>query len=603
MSNLNNNMKDFFKYFFASLLAIIVSGILLAIISFGIMGALVSSATSQQMAVIKENSILEIDLSKQITEIPQANILSAITGGSNGSSVGLFEVIRSIEAAKSDDNIKGIYLKAAGNANGWATSQQLRNALKDFKNSGKFIFAYADGITQKAYYIASVADSIYINPLGNVELKGLSTSLMFYKGLLDKLEVEPEIFYCGKFKSATEPIRAYKMTDENRTQIRAYQQDFWSELLAAVAEHNKMEITTIDSVVNAGLIQTSADAVQYKLADGIKYKDEFEDILKAKLGIGKKDKLNFASLSDYKSRLSQKPSSNQIALLIAEGNIVDGRAGATSDAVIASEDFIEEIRKVNADSNVKAVVMRVNSPGGSALASENILRELDLLQKNKKLVVSMGDYAASGGYYISCNADSIFALPNTITGSIGVFGVMMNTQKMFNNKLGITFDTEKTSALADLGDGNKPMTERERAIIQSGVDTIYHLFKSHVAAGRKMDINYVDSVGQGRVWTGKRALDLQLVDGLGGLDRAIAAAAKLAGLSSYRVMTYPRPTSDMERLLKLMNSSQAQTELASRAFLQNEFGNPAINAWTQLSLMLKHPKTIWTILPFIPETN
>lgn len=596
-------MKDFFKYFLASLLAIIVSGILLAIISFGIMGAIVSSATSQQMAVIKENSILEIDLAKQITEIPQANILSAITGGSNGSSVGLFEVIRSIEAAKSDNNIKGIYLKAGGNANGWATSQQLRNALKDFKTSGKFVFAYADGISQKAYYVASVADSIYINPLGAVELKGLSTSLMFYKGLLDKLEVEPEIFYCGKFKSATEPIRAYKMTDENRTQIKAYQQDFWSEILAAVAEHNKMEVTAIDSLVSAGLIQNSADAVKYNLADGIKYKDEFEDILKNKLGIDQKDKLNFASLSDYKSRLSQKPSSNQIALLIAEGNIVDGKAGATSDAVIASEDFIEEIRKVNADSNIKAVVMRVNSPGGSALASENILRELDLLQKNKKLVVTMGDYAASGGYYISCNADSIFALPNTITGSIGVFGVMMNTQKMFNNKLGITFDTEKTSPLADLGDGNKPMSERERAIIQSGVDTIYHLFKSHVAAGRKMDINYVDSVGQGRVWTGKRALDLKLVDGLGGLDRAISAAAQLAGLESYRVVTYPKPTSDMERLLKLMNSSQAQNELAGRAFLQSGLGNPAINAWTQLSLMLKHPKTIWTILPFIPETN
>ncbi|OJV52222.1 MAG: signal peptide peptidase SppA [Bacteroidetes bacterium 43-16] len=596
-------MKDFFKYFLASLLAIIVSGILLAIISFGIMGALVSSATSQQVAVIKENSILEIDLSRQITEIPQANILSAITGGNNGSSVGLFEVIRSIEAAKSDNNIKGIYLKAGGNANGWATSQQVRDALKDFKSSGKFIFAYADAISQKAYYVASVADSIYINPLGTIELKGLSTSLMFYKGLLDKLEVEPEIFYCGKFKSATEPMRAYKMTDENRTQIKAYQQDFWSEILAAVAEHSNMEASAIDSLVTAGLIQTSDDALRYRLADGIKYKDEFEDILKTKLGVEKKDKLNFASLSDYKSRLSQKPSSNQIALLIAEGNIVDGKAGATSDAVIASEDFIEEIRKVNADSNIKAVVMRVNSPGGSALASENILRELDLLQKNKKLVVTMGDYAASGGYYIACNADSIFALPNTITGSIGVFGVMMNTQKMFNNKLGITFDVEKTAPLADLGDATKPLSERERAIIQSGVDTIYHMFKSHVASGRKMDINYVDSIGQGRVWTGKRALDLKLVDGMGGLERAIKAAANLAGLESYRVVTYPRATSDMERLLKLMNSSQAQGDLMSRAFLQNELGNPAINAWTQLSLMLKHPKTIWTILPFVPETN
>ncbi len=596
-------MKDFFKYFFASLLAIVVSGILLGIIFFGAMGALVSSATSQQVAVIKDNSVLEIDLSKSISEIPQANILSAITGGSNGSSVGLYEAIRSIEAAKKDEKIKGIYLKASGNANGWATSQQIRNALKDFKTSGKFIYAYADGITQKAYYIASVADSIYINPLGSVELKGLSTNIMFYKGLLDKLEVEPEIFYCGKFKSATEPMRAYKMSEENRTQIAAYQADFWAELKAAVSEHSGMESNMIDSIVRLGLIQSSQDAITYKLADGIKYKDEFEDILKTKLGIDKKKEVDFASLSDYKSRLSQKPSSNQIALLIAEGAIVDGKSSSNTEAEIASEDFISEIRKVRSDSNIKAVVMRVNSPGGSALASENILRELDLLQKDKKLVVTMGDYAASGGYYIACNADSIFALPNTITGSIGVFGVMMNTQKMFNNKLGITFDVEKTAPFADLGDGNRTMSPQEKGFIQKGVDTIYHIFKSHVAAGRNLDINYVDSVGQGRVWTGTQALGLKLVDGLGGLDRAINAAAKLANLSDYRVSTYPKPTSDMERLMKLMNSSSAQGNLMAKAFFQQELGFGAINAWSQLNLLIKNPKTTWAMMPFVPETN
>lgn len=596
-------MKDFFKYFLASLLAIVVSGILLAFIFFGIMGALVSSATSQQVAVIRDNSVLEIDISKAISEIPQANILSAITGGNNGSSVGLFEAIRSIEAAAKDEKIKGIYLKASGNANGWATSQQIRNALNDFKASGKFIYAYADGISQKAYYIASVADSIFINPLGSVELKGLSTNIMFYKGLLDKLEVEPEIFYCGKFKSATEPMRAYKMSDENRTQIKAYQADLWAALRSAVAEHSGLSPEAIDSIVNLGLVQNSQDAVTYKLADGIKYKDEFEDMLKTKLGIDKKKNVDFASLSDYKSRLSQKPSSNQIALLIAEGTIVDGKAGANTEAVIASEDFIEEIRKVRKDSNIRAVVMRVNSPGGSALASENILRELDLLQKDKKLVVTMGDYAASGGYYIACNADSIFALPNTITGSIGVFGVMMNTQKMFNNKLGITFDVEKTAPFADLGDGNRPMTAQEKGFIQKGVDTIYHIFKSHVAQGRELDIAYVDSVGQGRVWTGSQALQLKLVDALGGMDRAIAAAARLAGLNDYRVSTYPRPTSDMERLLKLMSSTSAQGNLMAKAFFQQELGYGTVNAWTQLNLLIKSPKTTWAMMPFLSETN
>lgn len=597
-------MKDFFKYFFAALLAIVVSGILLGLVFFGFMGALVSSATSQQVVVIKDNSVLVIDLSQAISEMPQANILSAITGGNNGSSVGLFETIRAIEAAKTDEKIKGIYIKANQNANGWATSQQIRDAVLDFKKSGKFVLAYGDGISQKAYYVAAAADEVYINPLGSVELKGLSTSIMFYKGLLDKLEVEPEIFYCGKFKSATEPMRAYKMSEENRIQIKAYQSDLWQEVLNAAAAHANMDAAQLDSLVNLGLIQNSQDAINYKLANGLKYFDEMETSLRKKLSLDEDKAINFASLSDYKSRLSQKPSNNQIALLIAEGNIVDGKANATGAAVIASEDFIEEIRKVRKDSNIKAVVMRVNSPGGSALASENILRELDLLQKDKKLVVTMGDYAASGGYYIACNADSIFALPNTITGSIGVFGVMMNTQKMFNNKLGITFDVEKTAPLADLGESGKAMTAQEKSIIQKGVDTIYHLFKTHVANGRNKDINYVDSIGQGRVWTGVQAKGLGLVDDLGGLNRAIAAAAKLANLNDYRVITYPKPISDMERILKLVNNNtQVENNMAMMTLLQTQIGSNAQNAWQQLNLMIQYPNATWAVLPFIPQTN
>ncbi|HRP91130.1 MAG TPA: signal peptide peptidase SppA [Edaphocola sp.] len=595
-------MKDFFKYFLASLLAIVVSGLLLGIIFFGIIGVMVNSTNSQQIPIVKENSILTIDLSKPISELPQNNILSAITGSSSGYSVGLFETIKSIEAAKTDSKIKGIYIKAGANANSWGTSQQIRNALKDFKTSGKFIISYADGISQGAYYVASVADSIFINPIGTVELKGMSTSIMFVKGLLDKLEVEPEIFYCGKFKSATEPLRANKMTAENRTQIASYQADLWDQVLTAVSEHTKTDAASIDSIVKLGLIQNCDDAIKYKLVEGLKYKDEVEDLLKSKLGLDKKQDINFASLSDYKGRLSQKPSNNQIALLIAQGNIVDGRAGVSNEAVIASDDFIDEIRKIKADSNIKAVVMRVNSPGGSALASENILRELQLLQKSKKLVVTMGDYAASGGYYISCSADSIFAMPNTITGSIGVFGVMMNTQKMFNNKLGITFDVEKNAPLADLGALTHPFTDREKQIIQKGVDTIYYTFKSRVANGRKMQMDYVDSIGQGRVWTGTKGLTLGLVDGLGGLDRAIKAAANLAGLTDYRVETYPKTVSDLQRLMKIVNSN-TQTQMSIANIISQQFGLSNTYAWNQINLMVKYPKTTWALMPFIPETN
>lgn len=596
-------MKDFFKYFLASLLAIIVSGILIAIISFSIMGALVSSSVNKQVAVIKDNSVLEIDLNRAISEIPQSNILSAITGGSNGYSVGLYDVIRSLESAKRDDKIKGIYIKAGGNANGWATSQQLRNALKDFKSSGKFVYAYADAISQNAYYVASVADSIFVNPLGGVELKGLSTNIMFLKGLLDKLEVEPQIFYCGKFKSATEPLRAHKMSEENRTQIAAYQRDFWSEMRVAVSEFSGLESSAIDSIVNLGLVQTSEDALRFGLVSGIRYKDEFEASLRKRLGIKEEEKIAYASLSDYKGRLSQKPSSNQIALLIAEGNIVDGKAGGVNaESVIASEDFIEEIRKVRRDSNVKAVVMRVNSPGGSALASENILRELTLLQQDKKLVVTMGDYAASGGYYIACHADSIFALPTTITGSIGVFGVMMNTQKLFNNKLGVTFDVEKTAPYADLGNTNRPMMEQEKKMIQSGVDTIYKIFKTHVAKGRGMDTAYVDSVGQGRVWTGAQALQLGLVDAIGGLNQAIAAAAQLAGLENYRVVVYPKQSTDFQKLMQVINGTSVPADVFTQAMLQSSMGKGVMNGWTQLNMLLNKPKTVWAMLPFVSTT-
>ena len=510
-------------------------------------------------------------------------------------------MLRSIENAKTDDKIKGIFIDANGNANGWGTSEQLREALIDFKQSRKFVIAYGEAISQKAYYVASAADSVFVHPLGEVDIRGLSSSLMFVKGLLDKLELEADVFYCGKFKSATEPLRSSKMTPENRVQISEYQNDIWATVLQSIALHSKMDTAMIDSMVSQHAFRIAQDAVSYRIIDGLKYKDEVEKLLKKKIGIDEDKDLPMASMSDYKGRLSQKPSSHQIALLIGQGAIVDGKGSSNGDVSIADEDFIAEIRKIKDDDKIKAVVMRVNSPGGSVMASENILRELQLLQQKKKLVVSMGDMAASGGYYISCMADSIFAMPNTITGSIGVFSVMFNTSKMLNSKLGITFDTEKTNTFGDMANGTQPLSPKERQIMQSFVDTIYYTFKNRVARGRNMSMEMVDSIAQGRVWTGTDALQLKLVDGLGGLDRAFAAAAKLADIKDYRISIFPKPQSDIQKLLKIMGADSKQ-DVLMKQMLRNELGQ-TYEQFSQMRRLLQNPNRTWALMPFLIETK
>ena len=421
---------------------------------------------------------------------------------------------------------------------------------------------------------------------------------MFFKGALDKLNVQPEIFYCGQFKSATEPFRMEKMSDPNRKQIAALQSDIWKEMLAAVSEHTHADTATVNSWAQTGAIQTASDAVKYKLADGTKYKDEVEQLLKNKTGKSAKDKLSFVSVDDYISSIPFKTNDNQIAILVAEGEIIDGE-DQSSSYQIASETFIKEIRKVRDNDKIKAVVMRVNSPGGSALASEVILRELQLLKKRKPLVVSMGDLAASGGYYISCQADSIFAMPNTITGSIGVFGMMFNTQAFFNQKLGVTFDGEKNAPYADFPNMNRAMTEQEKKFIQNGVDTIYMTFKSRVAAGRKMDVAYVDSIGQGRVWTGTAGLKNGLVDAIGGLDRAIKSAASIAKLKDYKTVNYPAVEDKMEKLMRMFNKG-ASEKLMAEQILEKELGKEY--RWFRMLRMMQEQKNhIWMMMPYVPE--
>jgi len=543
-------MKQFFKYFFASLLAIIVSFGLLFVIFFIVVGSVISSIDSgSEPQAITKKSVLYIDLSQPISEVSHQDFNSFLSGGSSPS--GLIDMMKSIKAAKDDKNITGIYIKAqSGGSIGMSTMSELRDALLDFKSSGKFIYAYNQNITQGSYYLSSVADSVFVNPVGGMELKGLASTITFFKGALDKLDVEPVIFYCGKFKSATEPYRFKQMTNENRIQIGSLLNDYWHEISQSIADSRQVDTAHVNALARNFTLRTANDAIANKMIDGVMYIDQIESLLKSKNGQDADDKkVNFININDYVKTVKNTSSKNKIAVLVAEGQIVDG-TGSNSPYEVASVNFIKEIRKVKDNDDVKAVVLRINSPGGSALASDEILRELDLLQEKKKLVVSMGDVAASGGYYIACHADSIFATPSTITGSIGVFGMMFNITKLMENKLGITFDVEKNMPLADFGNMSRKMTDQEAQIIQASVDTVYYTFKAHVAKGRKLSIEYVDSVGQGRIWSGTKALELKLVDAIGGLDRAIQSAASLAGLTDYSIRVYPSPVNQMEELLK-----------------------------------------------------
>jgi len=540
-------MKQFFKMFFASLLAMVVAGLVVVGLIMGIIIAAVDSATSTATPNVTSNSILLIETDKGLHEQGEENSLAAF-GGESSYSAGLFETIHAIRAAKTDNNIKGILLKLQGASNGWATMQQVREALLDFKSSKKKIYAYGEGITQRDYYLASVADVLYLNPVGGMELKGLASQSTFYKGALDKLDVKPEIFYAGKFKSATEPFRAEKMSDANKIQLGEVLHDIWGEMMQAVSAKTGMDTAAIQQLAATGAIRFATDAARYKLVDGVKYWDELEDVMRAAVGKKVDEKIPYTTLNDYaNNNKGIKDGASKIAVLFAEGEIVDGKG---NDYQVSSENMVKAIRQIQRDDKIKAVVLRVNSPGGSALASEVIHRELMLLKKKKPLIVSMGDVAASGGYYIASAADSIFALPTTITGSIGVFSMLFNVGDALKNKLGVTFDEVKTSPFADFPTGTRNLTPQEMAYMQAGVDTIYTTFKSRVSAGRKVSMEHVDSIAQGRVWTGSDAIGIGLVDRIGNLDIALKSAAAKANLKEYGIATYPERVDQFRSMLK-----------------------------------------------------
>ncbi|MFM6944517.1 MAG: signal peptide peptidase SppA [Bacteroidota bacterium] len=566
-------MKQFFKMFFASLFAMIVAGILVFGVLIGFLISAVSDATSAKEVSVKENSVLVIDLSSIMKERSQKNSFSFMSDD-NGFNFGLSEFNQAIAFAQNDKQIKGILIKTNGASLGWATAQKMRGSLLNFKKSKKFIYAYGDGISQGDYYLASVADSIFINPIGAVEIKGLASSLMFFKGTLDKLGITPEIFYAGQFKSATEPFRATKMSDPNRLQLATIQNHLWNIYTNDVALSRNLSPAAINSIAVNAQAQNAQDALNLKLVDQLYYWDEVETLLMKKTKAANLKAINYVMMNDYVSQLDfdNAESKNKIAVLYAEGEIIDGKQ--TDENQVASTTMVEEIRKIANNDKIKAVVLRINSPGGSALASEIMLRELQLLKKKKPLIVSMGDVAASGGYYIASYGDSVFAQPSTITGSIGVFSMMFNIEKLLTDKLGITLDAEKNAPMADFPNATRQFTDKERVLMQQSVDQIYSVFKTRVSNGRHLPMSLVDSIAQGRVWTGIDALRLHLIDAYGDLDRALAAAAAIAHVADYKVVNYPAPIDKFEMFLQKFKGSNAAA--IAKSYMQEQMNDEFI---------------------------
>lgn len=585
-------MRSFLKFFLAALLAIVVfSGI-----CFVILMIFVASVSSSDKVTIEPKSVLVLDLSQPFNDRRQDNTISKLTGDAGLEAVPLYDVVRLIHHAKTDSSIRAIYIKCNENANGFAASEELRNALLDFRKSKKFVVAYGETISQKAYYVANTADKIYCNPEGGFEWKGFASQMFFIKNALKKLEIEPQIFYDGKFKSATEPLREEKMTEANKLQTQVWLGDLYNNLLLSTSAERGIDTALLHQYANDFAIRRPADAEKYKLIDGIKYDDEVKDELSRKIGISKDGSISFVPVSVYAEAVNlNKYSSDRIAVIYAEGEIVNGKG---SEKQVGADEFRNLFAKARKDKNIKAIVLRVNSPGGSALASDVIWRETQLARsEGKPVIVSMGDLAASGGYYISSGADSIFAQPNTITGSIGVFGIIPDFSAFFKNKLGVTFDGVKTATHADIGNVSRPLTPAEKIIIQAEVDTVYHTFKSRVSEGRKKDPAFIDSIAQGRVWTGERALQIGLVDRLGGLEDAITCAARMAKLKDYSIREYPEPKTIWD-MLKSSYSKTVKTKSLKEALGEQEY-----QMYMQLKQLKETTGTVQARLPYDISVN
>lgn len=567
-------MNTFWKIVFGSCLGSIFGAIALFFLGTSLIGVI--AAMGETGTEIKSNSVLNITFSPTMIIPDKTNNTDAPKFELNGGSIlGLNDIIRCIEKAKKDPNIKGIKLEMEGLMAGQVTTTAIRRAIEDFKTSGKFVVSYAIAYTQKDYYLASVADKIYVHPNGMVDFRGYGSQITFFKNMLDKLEIKPQIFYAGQFKSATEPYRLDKMSEPNRMQVREYINGLYDVFLENVSKSRNIPTADLRSYANNLMIRYSDDAVKYRLVDAKGYRDEVLTDIKQRLGQGEKDKTSYIDLDDYyKAEVkgkSGKTHKDKIAVVYAEGtiNMGDGKAGE-----IGGDAYSSMIRKIRQDNDVKAIVLRINSGGGSSLASEDIWRELQLAkQAGKKIVVSMGNVAASGGYYIATPADSIYAEPNTITGSIGVFGIAPSFQNLLKNKIGITFDTVRTGRYSTGFGVTYDLNAEEQKFLQDNVERIYDNFLTVVSEGRKMNKEQVHAIAQGRVWTGKKAHEIGLVDRLGTLEDAIACAARMAGVSEYKIKEYPLSKEPFEQFMEdILGKKDDNSSVMKTQFMRKEFG-------------------------------
>jgi protease-4 len=559
-------MRQFFKYVLASITAYVIICIIFIIL----VVAMVAVFTPKDEVTVEKNSVLKLSFNYAINDQDVEEPFNLFGGMSPdmGKPVGLNEITACIAHAKTDKNIKGIFLDLNFIGAGFAKIEEIREAIIDFKKSGKFVYAYGEYFYETTYYLASVADKVYLNPEGEILFNGLSANVTFFKHALEKLGVDVQVIRHGKFKGAVEPFILDKLSPENRKQIDDYLHSIMNNLAKNIGQSRKLSPERVNEIATKWLVRNNEDAVKFGLIDKLSYKDEVLEDIKNKLGLkGKKTKdISFMTLDKYKKSFKNRRGTgeNKVAIVYANGEIVNGKGDKDQ---VGSDRFAALIRKLREDDKIKAVVLRINSPGGSALASDVIWRELALLKAKKPLIVSMAEVAASGGYYIAAPADTIVAHPYTLTGSIGVFGLMPNMQKLLNDKLGINYDYVKTGEFSDFGRLDRALTPAEYALIQGMVERIYDKFLTRVSDGRSIPKNLVDSIGQGRVWTGEQAKKINLVDVLGGMDKAIEIAKWKAHLKECRLVEYPEPKSQFDEII-----SSLKGEEQAKAALEAEFG-------------------------------
>lgn len=550
----------------------------------------------EKQVTVKENSVLKLKLGKALVDRQPVNPLAKYGIGEDAGLVGMDRIFQVLKAAKADSKIKGIYIDTRNlPGGGIASYEALRKALLDFKSVGKFIYAYGEYYSQKDYYIASVADKVFLNPVGAVDFKGLAAQIMFFKKAMEKLDIEMQIIRGpnNKFKSAVEPFMYDQMSEANKEQTNKFLNSIWASMLNEIAKSRNLSIDQLQQIADSLNSASAVGAKDVGLVDVVGYEDQFKAELMKKVNVSDAKKYNEITLSDYATtvnKVDNLKAKDKIAVIYAVGEIISGEG---NDEIIGSDRISKAVRKARQDSSIKAIVLRVNSPGGSALASEVMWRELTLAKEVKPVVVSMGDYAASGGYYISCMANKIIAEPTTITGSIGVFGMIPNMKKFLNDRLGLTFDGVNTNANSDMGSISKPLTPYQQQVIQNGVVDIYTAFINHVAEGRNMTPEQVDAIGQGRVWSGVDAIKIGLVDELGGLDKAIKEAANLAGVESYRITKRPELKDPFEEMIKKFGGD------VKMSIVQDELG--ASYKYYKYMKKMQKMEGFQTRLPFFME--